>query len=69
MAFKKIESKIGFAPMKWAVSFPFGNLIGQAELAFASSIGKNRSLNFVRLNMFSEHLLKNIIFVVICVVD
>ena len=42
-AFKKIESKIGFAPMKWATLFSKGNFIGQAELALSNSMAKNRS--------------------------
>ena len=39
MAFKKIESKIGFAPEEQA-----SHSTGQAGLAFASSMDKNRTL-------------------------
>ena len=53
MGFKNIESKIGFAPMKWATLFPFGDFIGQAELAVSiedqNSSGLHSSIGVVRL--------------------
>ena len=47
MAFKKMDTDFGFAPMKCSPLFSFGNFIGQADLALASSLKHNRSLKLM----------------------
>jgi len=53
MGFKKMDSSLGFAPVR--SSGP----TGQADLALASSLKHNRSLKFTQLNMPLGHMLRN----------